>query len=106
MRETMLLAYHGQPETPFEQPAGIVRKSTCVPAPLPPPDPLQPQMPLLPPGYVLVDPITGQPIAPAPPPMICSNDISVNGTSPVVSAPNAPQATPTAGPAQVAGRPR
>ena len=40
MRDTMLLAYDGQPQTQFEQPAGIVRKSTCVPGPQPKPDPL------------------------------------------------------------------
>jgi membrane peptidoglycan carboxypeptidase len=102
MRETMLLAYNGQPQTQFEQPAGIVRKSTCVPGPQqPPPDPAQ--QPMLPPGYVLVDPITMQPVAPAPPPMICSNDVTINGTTPVVAAPNGPAQT---GPAQVAGRPR
>src|SRR6185436_9820399 len=69
MRETMLLAYHGQPQTPFEQPAGIVRKSTCVPGPQRAPE----TQPGLPPGYVLIDPVTMQPVAPAapaPPPMI------------------------------------
>jgi len=102
MRETMLLSYDGRPETPFEQPAGIVRKSTCVPAPRPAQPEPQPGLPQLPPGYVLVDPITMQPLAPAPPPMICTSDLSVNGSTPAVAAPN----TPATGPAQIAGRPR
>src|SRR6185503_18313449 len=104
MRETMLLAYHGQPQTPFEQPAGIVRKSTCVPGPQRAPE----TQPGLPPGYVLIDPVTMQPVAPAapaPPPMICSNDITINGTTPAVAATNGPMQAPIAGP-QAASRPR
>ena len=31
MRDTMLAAYNGQPQTQFERPPGIVQKSTCVP---------------------------------------------------------------------------
>ena len=106
MRETMLLAYHGQPQTQFEQPAGIVRKATCVPGPQPKPDPLLPPQPGLPPGYILVDPVTMQPLAPAPPPMICSNDVTINGVTPVVAAPNSTQQVSATGQPQVAGRPR
>jgi membrane peptidoglycan carboxypeptidase len=33
MRDSMLAAYNGRPETPFEQPPGVYRTSTCVNAP-------------------------------------------------------------------------
>jgi membrane peptidoglycan carboxypeptidase len=86
MKDTLLGAYNGRPQTPFPIPPNVVQKQTCVPAPQTPPAidpnaplvqaPGQPQQP-----YVLVmgpnGQLIAQPQAPAPPPQICSSDLGL-----------------------------
>ena len=84
MRDTLLAAYNGGPETPFTRPPGIVTKQVCQTIAPPPPDPNTLQLPQSPfvaqrqPGLPFF--FQQQPLAivpPAPPQQICTSDIGV-----------------------------
>jgi membrane peptidoglycan carboxypeptidase len=80
MRETLLNAYDGRPQTPFQMPPGLIRRQTCtfVQREQPPVDPLLQALGQQP-GRFGPSPILGflQPEAPLPPAQVCSSDLSL-----------------------------